>query len=82
MAGVANGEWMAARQALNSIDGSRRRTATPRRCPLAGDTESGFARFFVPALIAALLTTAALAWQAWSPTEAPRTGATIATLSF
>ena len=73
---------MAARQALRNIDGPGLDAARPRRCPLAGDTESGFARFFVPALIAALLATAGLPWEAWSIAETPRGGSAIVSLSF
>ena len=50
--------------------------------PLAADTGSGFARFFLPAVLAALLTTAGLAWECWHASEPSHTNAAVTRLSF
>lgn len=50
--------------------------------PLAADTGSGFARFFLPAFLAALLTTAGLAWESWQASEPAHTETVVARLSF
>jgi hypothetical protein len=50
--------------------------------PLAADTGSGFVRFFLPAFLAALLTTAGLAWESWHAREPSHTDAAITRLSF
>jgi hypothetical protein len=39
--------------------------------PLAADTESGFARVFVPTLLAVLLATGCLGWDSWVEPDAP-----------
>jgi hypothetical protein len=70
---------MAVQHALKSIDGSHPRHRSCHPGPLAADSDSGFARFFVPALLAALLTTAGLAWESWDA-ERPQTA--IGHLSF
>jgi hypothetical protein len=65
---------MAVQHALGPTVGSHPHHPSCRPGPLASETESGFARFFVPALLAMLLTTAGLAWESWDA-EMPQAGA-------
>jgi hypothetical protein len=45
------------------------RIAAP--APLAAETESGFGRLFVPALLAVLLATGCLGYESWMAQEPP-----------
>ena len=73
---------MAAQHAIRHIGGSHPHRPAHHPGPLAADTDTGFARFFMPALLAAVLTTACLAWESWHTPERPQTVTAIARLSF
>ena len=45
------------------------RTVPP--APLAAETESGFARLFVPTLLAVLVATGCLGWESWMAPDVP-----------
>jgi hypothetical protein len=46
----------------------------PAPAPLAADTETGFARIFVPTLLAVVLATGCVGWDSWVESDGPPSG--------
>jgi hypothetical protein len=56
---------MAARRAFRPTQTAQSYRSSMLPTPLATDTESGFARLFVPTLLAVLVATGCLGWESW-----------------
>jgi hypothetical protein len=70
---------MAARRAFRPVQKTQRYSSAMPPTPLAAETESGFARLFVPTLLAVLVATGCLGWESWRSADV-RPGDAIASM--